>query len=84
MQYELDINSWELTEREKEYLRACDALVENRYSLRECARNELVSKSSLHRFIHNELPCLSYELSGCCDRQLKDNKLNQRRFRKGR
>lgn len=72
--YTLDCYSWELTKNELEYLDAVLWLVDNKASLRLTSRNCLVSKSSLHRFIHNQLRSISYDLYGVAKKILLQNR----------
>ena len=66
--------TYELTEDELKLLDTCIFLVDNRCSLRVAARNNNYATTTLHRHIHNILPCLSYELYKCCVRIIKSNK----------
>lgn len=72
--YSLDDNSrYDLTEVDVQLLNACIWLVDNRSSIRVTAKNFGVSKSSLHRGIHNRLSKLSNELYKCVDKQMSIN-----------
>lgn len=54
-------------------LDACIAMVSNRWTIRETARNTCFSKSTLHKHIHSSLPRISYELYGCVVSLLREN-----------
>ena len=74
------VEEWMLSERDKLILDCGIFLVENRASIRDTAMDMSVSKSSLHRWLHNELLSLSDELSYAVSKQLKDNVKNKQRF----
>lgn len=71
-----------LSERDKLILDCGIFLVENRASLRSTAENMEVSKSSLHRWLNNDLFSLSDELGYAVSRQLRNNMENKQRFRR--
>lgn len=71
---EAGIYSWNLSEREEEIFQIGHFLVDNRVSIRQCARNFDISKSCIHRRIHKELKDISFELYKCVCRQLQLNK----------
>lgn len=73
--YELDVPTWELTEKELEALENAYLLVENNWSIRELSRNVGKSKSQLHRDIHNLVRKTSYELYQCVKRVLDNHKI---------
>lgn len=75
-QYEIDVPEYELSINLYD---ACCYLVDNRCSIRTCAKNMGYSKSTLHRQIHTKLRGQSYELYRCVLKQLKLNKHNTRR-----
>lgn len=80
--YQLDVEEYSLTDRQKKLLDACIWLVDNRKSIRVSASNMLVSKSTLGRFLKDgELAELSYDLYGVVRAQIKKNihKLNRRK-----
>lgn len=74
--YKLDdvIAEWMLSTRDKTILDCAIWIVENRTSIRQCSKEMTISKSTIHRCIHEELPHLSYELYKCCIKQLVINK----------
>lgn len=72
-----DIEQWELTTKDKEILDRAIFIVDNRCSIRQCSKEFCISKSQLHRDIHNKLRKISYELYKCVTRQLL---LNKRRY----
>ena len=51
-----------LSEHHLQLLNATLDLIDNDWSIRKAANNSMCSKSSLHRFIHADLPYLSIEL----------------------
>lgn len=74
------VDEWMLSERDKLILDCGIFLVENRTSIRSTAENMEVSKSSLHRWLHNDLFSLSDELGYAVSRQLRNNMENKQRF----
>ena len=72
--YTLDCCYYQLSERDFKYLDAVLYLVDNKLSLRVAAENCLISKSSLHRFIRDELRSISYDLYGVVNKILLKNK----------
>ena len=76
--YLLDTHSYDLTNYEKELLNACIWLVDNRASIRVTARNFLMTKTKLHKDIHDKLRKISYELYKCVCKQLKINKKHRK------
>lgn len=67
------IYEWSLSGRQKLVLDVGIWIVDNKVSIRRCSRDMLVSKSTVHRMIHKELPKLSHELYKCVIKQLKLN-----------
>ena len=65
---------WDLSEKDKQVLNAGLYLVDNKYSIKRVCKELMMSKSSLHRYLHKRLPSLSWELYACVVRQLKANK----------
>lgn len=72
--YLLDVDSYSLSADDVSYLDCCCWLTDNNVSIRNAADNFMVSKSSLHRFIHNRLRGLSFELYRCVIKTLKSHK----------
>ena len=74
--YELNdvVSEWMLSNRDKHMLDCAIWIVENRSSIRQCSKNMMLSKSTIHRYIKQELPHISYELYRCCMKQLVINK----------
>jgi len=72
--YELDCYSLELTKQETELIDSVIWLIDNKASLRVTSKNCLVSKSTLHRFIHEKLSSISYEIYKCALRVLNNHK----------
>lgn len=71
--YQLDVPEWELSEIYKRILDCGCYIADYKTSIRGCAREFGISKSQLHRDIHEKLKKLSYELYQCVIRVLKDN-----------
>lgn len=72
--YLLDVDYYSLQPEDLRLLDCCIWLVDNNASIRECSKNFMISKSSLHRHIHNKLRKLSSELFQCTMRVLKKHK----------
>lgn len=71
--YSLDVPEWELSNRDKRILDCACWIVDYKTSIRGCSKEFGISKSQLHRDIHNRLRKISYELYQCVKRQLKNN-----------
>lgn len=76
-----DCYSYDLSDKQKEYLDACIRIVENKTSIRVASSNFCMSKSHLHRFIHNKLKKISFELYQCVVKQLDFNYKNRGNIR---
>lgn len=74
--YELNdyIQEWMLSDKGKLVLSCGLRIVEYRESIRQCSKEMMLSKSTVHRYIKQELPQISYELYRCCLKQLVINK----------
>lgn len=81
----LDISIYDLSDRDCDLLYASDMLQERHLSIRQCAKECNISKSTLHEFISNgPLQRISYELYQLCKKQLDWNKRNISYFMKHR
>lgn len=76
--YQLDVNYFDLSERDMSLLDACVWMVDNWSSVRYAAINCGVAKSTLHRFIHTRLRSLSFELYQCAKKVLTFNQSHRR------
>ena len=74
-----DIQNWELSEPDKQLLDACILMVDNKYTIRETAKNSNYSRSTFHRLIHTRLRKLSYELYRCVFHIINSNLSKHRR-----
>ena len=72
--YLLDVYSWELSDEDKELLNMAIYMVDNRCSIRQCSKEFMRSKSSIHRGMHNKVRLLSHELYKCVTKQFLQNK----------
>lgn len=78
--YELDgVYVWGLSEKDILVLDIAIYIVDNACTIRQVAKEFLVSKSTVHRYIHERLQTLSFELYQCVIKRLRLNK--QRYFR---
>lgn len=68
------IQEWMLSDKGKLVLSCGIWIVDNRASIRQCSKEMMLSKSTVHRYIKQELPQISYELYKCVLRQLVINK----------
>lgn len=83
--WQLDVNDFELSDRECDLLYAADMLQERSLSIRQCARDCGIAKSVLHSFINDgRLKRISYELYQLCRKQLEWNKNHISYFVKNR
>lgn len=57
-----DINYYMLTEKEIYIVYYMLQMLDNNYTFRSAEKNLSVSKSSLHRYVHDKLPHISIEL----------------------
>lgn len=73
-----DMQNYELTNSDIDLLDACIWLVDNSCSIRNTADNCNISRSTLHRHIHQKLRCISLELYQCVCRVLRHNQRNRR------
>lgn len=80
--FQLDIDYWELSESDCDLLMAANMLQEYHQSIRECARNNRLSKSVFYRFLKHQLRDISYELWDLCESQLKWNSQHSDSFKK--
>lgn len=71
--YMVDCDIWDLTDSDRSILDAGILLVDNHWSIRQLAKNILTSKSKVHRDLH-KIRSISYDLYGCIQRTLKENK----------
>lgn len=71
--YLLDMYTWQLSEIDKRILNTGIWIVENLCSIRQCSKEFGISKSQIHRDIHNKLKNISYELYKCVLKQFKAN-----------
>lgn len=67
------VNLLELSSKETNLLDACVYMVSCRSTIRKTAENFCISKSTLHRNIHDKLPSICYELYRCVLSILKSN-----------
>lgn len=71
--YDLEVCEFDLTEKQKKLLDATIYIVENYSIIRDSAEKYGVTKSWLHRHIHEELPFLSTELYWMALKQIQYN-----------
>lgn len=71
--WRLEINEYEWSNKDKEYMEAACMLVEEKMSIRLVCRELLLYKSSFHRWIHSRLKYISDELYYSVKKQLRYN-----------
>ena len=75
--YELNdgYESYRLDKKDKECLNLGIAIIEEHYSIRQCAKEGIIgySKSHIHRIIHSEIKDMSSEMYRLVKKQLKIN-----------
>ena len=78
--YELEfgVYNYDLSERDKLVLDSAIFFVENNMSVRKCAENFYISKTSQYNYLRYELPKLSIELYRCVNKRLNLNKYNKK------
>lgn len=69
----LDIDIYDLTDKDELILKCGDYIYENKCSIRYASRNLGVAKSTLHVYVSKRLRSISYELYQCVHRQLEIN-----------
>lgn len=62
---------WDLSDIDLRCLYNINIMIDNNYSLRQCSKECLLSKSQIHRDIHERLPGLSIEMYDRVKHQLK-------------
>lgn len=67
------VNLYELSQEELEILYAVSIMVDNKYSIRETARECCMARATLHKRIHRILPKISLELYDVVKRILYEN-----------
>ncbi len=77
--YRLDISHYLLEDEDLKLINACIWMVDNRSTIRETAKNNEFSTTTLWRRIHNKLPSLSSELHNSVIKRLKLNLLKRGR-----
>lgn len=79
--YELNdgLYFFELSEKEQKYFDACADMVEFGYTFRMIQSNWDIPKTNLHRFVHDDLKHLSYELYKLVLNQINWNIYHHRR-----
>lgn len=81
--WQLDVDVWSLSDNICNLLIAADMLQEYKLSIRQCAAECMISKSTLHNFISNgSLRYYSYELYCLCRKQLDWNKTHAAYFKR--
>lgn len=63
--YQLDVPLYELTPKDKDLLFYAYTLVDNKWSIRQTAKNCLIPKSTLYDNLLRNLPKISFELYQC-------------------
>lgn len=71
--YEIDVDVFELSEKDRYRIEACIYLVDYKKTLRQVEADKCIPRSTLDHWIHKHLRGLSYELYTCVCSQLKEN-----------